>query len=463
MLSLALIVKNEARWLPDLLASHAGLADEVVVVDTGSTDDTVEIARAAGARVEQRPWPGSFAEARNAALDLCREDWVLVLDADERLDADGGAQLRAAMSSGQAEVYRLVQRTYSDDPELLDWVPATDREASRGRSGYYDVRIGRLFRRRPELRFEGLIHELVEPSARRAGLAVRDLEVVIHHYKEEQSPERQRAKTALYLELSRRKLADDPSSAQARLELGMAALVAGAPEEAVAALAPALAAHPDSLTLAGHLAAALLDAGRSEEVGRALGPTLERSSGQARARLLGLVGEAALRSGKVNAACAVLQEALSLNPDDYRGLVNLGAAFVTRQRFEEAVPWLERAHERCPAAELLLLNLGICHARAGRGDVAKALLDRALAIRPDRWQTHAQLAGIAFDRGDFRGAAEHAARARVIEGCGADAYVRGCAAALALGRAAEALELARGAAELDPRHASVVQSLLVTS
>ena len=85
MLSLNMIVRDEAERIEACLASVRDLVDEMVVVDTGSRDDTVQRAQAAGARVEQQSWPGDFAPARNAALELVTSDWVLVLDADEQL------------------------------------------------------------------------------------------------------------------------------------------------------------------------------------------------------------------------------------------------------------------------------------------------------------------------------------------------------------------------------------------
>jgi glycosyltransferase involved in cell wall biosynthesis len=98
LLSAALIVKNEEKFLGDCLASLRGLADEVVVVDTGSTDRTQEIARSGGARVYDFPWNGDFAAARNRALDLSTGEWILYIDADERVRPDATLDLRAELS-----------------------------------------------------------------------------------------------------------------------------------------------------------------------------------------------------------------------------------------------------------------------------------------------------------------------------------------------------------------------------
>src|SRR5947209_3726192 len=82
-LSACLIVQDEQDRLPDALASVA-FCDEVIVVDGGSGDGTVQIARAGGARVIENPWPG-FAAQRNVALDAARGEWILEIDADERV------------------------------------------------------------------------------------------------------------------------------------------------------------------------------------------------------------------------------------------------------------------------------------------------------------------------------------------------------------------------------------------
>ena len=83
MLSLSMIVRDEAAQIEACLQSVQGFVDEMVVLDTGSTDNTIALAEAMGARVETMVWPGDFAPARNQALSTLQGNWVLVLDADE--------------------------------------------------------------------------------------------------------------------------------------------------------------------------------------------------------------------------------------------------------------------------------------------------------------------------------------------------------------------------------------------
>src|SRR3979411_569261 len=91
--ALAVIARNEEQFIAGCLDSVRPFIDEIVVLDTGSTDRTVEIARAHGARVEHFRWINDFGAARNAAVDAVTADWVLMLDADDRLTPESGPVL----------------------------------------------------------------------------------------------------------------------------------------------------------------------------------------------------------------------------------------------------------------------------------------------------------------------------------------------------------------------------------
>ena len=97
-ISLALITKNEATRLSDCLNSVKGLVNEIVVVDSGSSDNTVALAESLGARVLVADWPG-FGPQKNRAVDACRNDWVLCLDADEKLTPELAASIRKTFSA----------------------------------------------------------------------------------------------------------------------------------------------------------------------------------------------------------------------------------------------------------------------------------------------------------------------------------------------------------------------------
>jgi glycosyltransferase involved in cell wall biosynthesis/tetratricopeptide (TPR) repeat protein len=113
LISACLIVKDEEEALPECLASLRGLADEVVVYDTGSTDATIDIARRSGAKVIEGYWDDDFGRARNASLAQCRGEWILWIDADERFRCENTPQLRSMLQKGfeqeslAIEIYNL--------------------------------------------------------------------------------------------------------------------------------------------------------------------------------------------------------------------------------------------------------------------------------------------------------------------------------------------------------------------
>ena len=165
LLSASLIVRDEAAHLADCLTSLAGVVDEIVVVDTGSIDDTVAIAEAHGAALIRMPWRNDFSAARNRALEAASGAWILYIDADERLGDCAG--LRAALGADEArDAVAAVVRFHA----ASSWTPYLEH---------------RLFRNRPDLRFHGAIHETIVPDIRRIvaeeGASVIEVPAAIVH------------------------------------------------------------------------------------------------------------------------------------------------------------------------------------------------------------------------------------------------------------------------------------------
>jgi glycosyltransferase involved in cell wall biosynthesis/tetratricopeptide (TPR) repeat protein len=144
-LSVCLIAKNEERFIDGCLQSIRGLADQLILVDTGSTDRTVEIARNHGAEVHFRAWDNDFSAARNAALLHARGDWVLILDADEEVSPTHHAALRALLTRPNVIAYRLPLVDVGREADGVSQVP-------------------RLFRNAPQQFYVSRIHEQVYAS-----------------------------------------------------------------------------------------------------------------------------------------------------------------------------------------------------------------------------------------------------------------------------------------------------------
>ena len=144
-LSVCLIAKNEERFLDGCLKSVRGLANQIVLVDTGSTDRTVEIARSHGAEVHFRTWDDDFSAARNAALLHARGDWILILDADEEVSREHHDALKALIVAPNAIAYRLPMVDVGREADGVSQVP-------------------RLFRNAPQQFYVSRIHEQVYAS-----------------------------------------------------------------------------------------------------------------------------------------------------------------------------------------------------------------------------------------------------------------------------------------------------------
>ncbi len=168
-LTACLIARDEENALPRCLASLGGIVDEICLLDTGSRDRTVEIARGHGAVVGFRAWDQDFSAARNACLELATGDWILQIDADEEIDPATVAGLRQDLESGPP--CRLV------DVVLLD---GTDRPGL--------VRLPRLFSRDGRIRYRRPVHESVLESLDDARLpppAPCRLRLIHHGYRPE--------------------------------------------------------------------------------------------------------------------------------------------------------------------------------------------------------------------------------------------------------------------------------------
>lgn len=174
--SAALIVLNEEEHLANCLGSVAHLVDEVVVVDTGSTEGTVEIAESFGARVLHFQWIDDFSAARNFGLDACRADWVLYIDADEKLVSKLGRPIGKHLRP--------------------NWIGAN--VLLQPKRNFTRYKLARLFRADPRLRFRGEIHETIMPSlealASEGGGVIGDTQIKIDHsgYEGDQTNKHQR-------------------------------------------------------------------------------------------------------------------------------------------------------------------------------------------------------------------------------------------------------------------------------
>lgn len=212
-LAATLIVRNESRFVESCLQSLVGRVHEIVLVDTGSSDDTVEKALQYPIVLRRFEWCEDFSAARNFALEQAKSDWILYIDADERLERLENLEKLLDDRSKVAWRLRFKPR--------IDWTP------------YAELR---LFRNDPRIRFCGAIHEriheTVEQVIRAEGLQIGDCELTLQHvgYEDDQS-----RKNPRNIPLLRDRLKKDPSHLYSWWHLGYCLYLAGDMEGSIAA------------------------------------------------------------------------------------------------------------------------------------------------------------------------------------------------------------------------------------
>jgi tetratricopeptide (TPR) repeat protein len=234
LLTAAMIVRDEEAHLPACLASIRDLVDEIVIVDTGSSDATVSIARSFGAKVHVHPWNGNFADARNAGLELATGAWILYIDADERARPIAPDALRTRLQAATEVALRVRLRLFAGATPCWEY---------------------RLWRSDPRIRFTGKMHEKVAKALRSVseaeGRMIGESELFLEHvgYDGDQSH-----KHARNLPLLRAQLADDPVDSYSWHHLAVVLDALGEAEQSDAALERALSAARETVGGAGILA-----------------------------------------------------------------------------------------------------------------------------------------------------------------------------------------------------------------
>lgn len=193
-LSICMIVKNEEQCLPLILADIQGLADELIIVDTGSTDGTVIVAANMGARVVSQAWTGDFSAARNRSVKEASSAWILWLDADDRIEPADIARFRSfkhTLNDGFVYTLEVVNKIADGfSPPFLQT---------------------RLFPNDPRLKFENRVHESVTMSAMKHGFRTAHLPVRVIHTGYA-SPEQILSKMERNLQILERELSVNPNA-----------------------------------------------------------------------------------------------------------------------------------------------------------------------------------------------------------------------------------------------------------
>lgn len=407
-LSACLIVRNEEANLPRCLKSLKGLVDEIVVVDTGSTDRTLSVAERFGARIGHFEWIDDFSAARNASLALATGDWILWIDADEEIAPGSERALQQALVRPQFAGYTVRIRNLLDGNE---------------QSAYVHTAV-RLFRRLPGVRFDGRIHEQVLPSILSLGLSTAKLDgFEILHYGYQPEVMRSLNKLDRTIRMLEREVADHPTDPFHLFNLGNAFAVAGRDEEAIPYLERCLE-HLDRDAPYAEVAYHLLSSsyagvGRYEDALAVCERADEAGFG-------GIVNEfdralALSHLGRNEEALATIDRCLEMPwPSHLTGDYGIatfkrwllkGQILGRMDRFEEALACFDRALEVDPDFPVTVHSKAVVLARIGRSEEAASLFLRCIDDSPQGLASALAAGHIRLEHRRFLEAAEIAERA----------------------------------------------------
>jgi len=379
-LALSMIVKNGERDLGECLASVAGIVSEIVVADTGSSDASIQIARNAGARVFSIPWENDFAKARNLCLAQVTAEWVLMQDADERLDPQAPSVLPALLANRSVAGYQVVIRNYVDSLDTKIWdrpAKANDSTYSWARdcAGYIDHENVRLFRRDPEIYFTGRVHETVGWRIVGTERKLGHSHLIVHHMGMLRDAEERARKMLFYRELGREKVRDMPENSQAHFELGVSEL------ENFGNIQEALVAIQRSCELTPEFGVAWFFAGVCH-----------------------------FRLGEFPAALACFQHAERAGHATAWNAEMAGDTCYNLGDYEAAETRYRRALKRDPDNATLQSKLGLAEARGGNARAGLRRIHKAIEGQPSNPELYDRLILVEVWLNNLSGAAESAER-----------------------------------------------------
>ena len=220
-ISLCMIVKNEADFLEQCLNSVKEIADEIIIVDTGSTDSTKEIAKKFNAKIIEHKWNNDFSEARNISLQNAAKDWILVLDADELIEEKDFDKIKNLIeSSDDFAGFKLEQRSYINNY----FEGALENKSDFGLIKQYPFYISnflvRLFKNKLGIKFRHRVHELVEDYMEEHGLKYKKNDIILHHFGSLKGEETVKEKAEQYSEIILKQLEESPESARYNYQAG---------------------------------------------------------------------------------------------------------------------------------------------------------------------------------------------------------------------------------------------------
>lgn len=381
-ISFCAIVKNEEKSLPQCLETVRDVVDEMIVLDTGSRDKTVEIASKMGAKVYHFDWCDDFAAARNEALKYVKYDWILVLDADERLTPDVVPQIKDAIANPQVLAINLVRY-----------------EVGAAQSPY--SLVSRLFRNHPDLKFSRPYHATIDDSAialmeRESHWQIASISpVAILHYGYQPGEIAGKDKLNRAKKAMEGFLAANPHDAYVCSKLGALYIQENRIEEGFKLLQQGLKSCQNEpllqFELHYHLANAYARKGDANQAALQYQAALKQPIlPQLKLGAYNNLGSLLQNVGELDLSERMYREALKIDPKFAIAYYNLGAIAKDKNQYEDAIASYQKALELDPNYAPAYQNLGVMWFKLGDIPQSVQAFQNAIALYQNSNPSEAQ-------------------------------------------------------------------------
>jgi glycosyltransferase involved in cell wall biosynthesis len=376
-LSLCMIVKDEEEYLAQCLDSVHHLVDEIVIVDTGSKDRTVEIVKRFTEKVYFFEWTNDFSEARNFSIEKATKEWILVLDADEFMSKEDLVKVKEIISSSEYDAVRFIQYNYVNDINHAGFrLPRKEDINFNNYIGYFPNPIIRLFRNTQQISYQGKIHEIVDKSISEINGNVYDSSLNIYHYGFVKKKDTMQKKCGQYSQIASINNLNGNDGRDFYTK-GVIYMKNGLLKEVISVLEKAHALMPQNIQISYVLGAAYLQnenldlaisvMNDAKNIPREIAETFENTD--CYSDLYSNLGVAYLLKKENSLAIKIFQEGLKFtnNPKIYN---NLTAAYMAEDMSQDALVCISTALKVAPKDISLLSNFASILVKIGRIDHA---------------------------------------------------------------------------------------------
>lgn len=385
-ISLCMITRDEEYFLSQCLNSVKTLVDEIIIVDTGSTDRTVDIAVSYGAKIYHHAWEGDFSKHRNQSISYAGGDWILIMDADEVIATRDFDKIRAILAQIEADGVMFTLRNYENNYNIANLtMNPNDYEEGKGYPGFIPSDLIRLFKNDPDIYFTGKVHETVTESFQKSKKIVYNTGIPIHHYGKVRN-DRVSRKQEIYLKLGEDKILENPEDPIAYKGLADQYLELGMPYDALELLNRGVALFPEIVELHFNRGLALDRLRRANEAKKEYLWVLERK------------------------------------PDHLGACHNLGHIYFRENQFNKTIDVLNGAIASGVMHPAVFVLLGRAYDAVGEPEKALTSFDRALEIQPNCPDVNCYKAVIFLNRNMYEAALNALGMEIEVDGNLAGAY-----------------------------------------